>query len=137
MQSRFDELVQKYFTVLDLAPELGVRIATVELRHGKLRIAGEAPSEEMKNRIWDRITAVDPTYPDLICQIAVNPSLPGARAPARRRPVTYTVQPGDTLESISRLFYGTGAASKKIRAANPEVTDPDRLEPGAILEIPV
>jgi nucleoid-associated protein YgaU len=146
MRSRFDDLVQKYFTVLDLAPELGVRIDTVEMREGKLHITGEAPSEEMKNRVWDQIITVDPTYPDLFCEITVNPrAARGVVSPAlidpyaesRHETIRYTVQPGDTMESISQLFYGTGLETRRILEANrDQIKDPARLEPGTILEIP-
>lgn len=146
MRARFDQLVQKYFTVLDLAPELGVRIDSVEMREGKLHIAGQAPSEEMKNRMWDQITTVDPTYPDLFCEIAVNPlatsgvvspALIDPHAESRRETIRYTVQRGDTMESISHLFYGTGREIKRILEANRgQIDDPAQLEPGTILDIP-
>ncbi len=45
----------------------------------------------------------------------------------------YTVQPGDTVYSISRLFGITTAA---LLAANPEITDIDRISVGQILRIP-
>lgn len=75
MRPRIDELRQKYLTVFEVAPQLGIRVFTVEMHRAKLRITGEAPSEEMKTRLWDQITTVDPTYPDLICEISVNPML--------------------------------------------------------------
>ncbi len=45
----------------------------------------------------------------------------------------YTVQPGDTAYSISRLFGITTAA---LLSVNPEITDIDRLSVGQILRIP-
>jgi len=146
MRSRINELRQKYLTVLDLAPELDVRIDAVEMSGNKLRIVAEAPSQEMKNRMWDQITTVDPTFSDLLCEISVSAAViddlvSRARideeAAAAHERITYTVQPGDTLESISHLFYGDSRKAKKILEANPDqVGDPWRLEPGTVLEIP-
>jgi hypothetical protein len=76
VRPRIDELRQKYLTVFEVAPKLGIRVLAAEMHHAKLRIIGVAPSEEMKKRLWDQITTVDPTYPDLICEISVNPTLP-------------------------------------------------------------
>jgi hypothetical protein len=67
------ELMEKYRTVLDLIPRLGAHVSTLEIQDGKLLVRGEAPSLEMKHRIWDQIMTVDPLYPDLICEIRVNP----------------------------------------------------------------
>jgi tetratricopeptide (TPR) repeat protein len=50
---------------------------------------------------------------------------------------SYTVQPGDTLASISRKFYKSSAQWGKILAANPEVlAKPGDLKPGQTLRIP-
>ena len=54
-------------------PQLGAHVSTLEIQDGKLLVRGEAPSLEMKHRIWDQIMTVDPLYPDLICEIRVNP----------------------------------------------------------------
>ena len=47
---------------------------------------------------------------------------------------TYTVQAGDTLESIAREFYGDGSLYTLIAEAN--TVDPSALEPGQELRIP-
>ena len=60
----------------------------MDLEGSKLRLRGQAPSEDAKNKVWDQIKAVDPTYADLSAEITVVPGAGGA---------SYTVQKGDTL----------------------------------------
>ena len=58
-------------------------------------------------------------------------AIPGAR---------YTVQPGDTLSRIAATAYGTSEQWPRIFAANRlslKVDDPDKVEPGEVLIIPV
>ena len=50
---------------------------------------------------------------------------------------SYTVQRGDTLVSIARRYYGDGSYYPLIMIASDEVTDPDRIEPGMNLTVPV
>ena len=51
---------------------------------------------------------------------------------------TYTVRPGDTLHKIAREFLGDGNAFMKIFNANQDqLTDPDKIEPGQVLRLPV
>ena len=57
----------------------------------------------------------------------------GAGAGAR----TYTVKSGDTMKKISKAMYGDEMQWKKIQAANPDkLTDPDKIQPGWVLNIP-
>jgi LysM repeat protein len=46
---------------------------------------------------------------------------------------TYTVQKGDTLTAIATRF---GVTLEALRAANPQVTDPTKLQIGQVLTIP-
>lgn len=46
----------------------------------------------------------------------------------------YVVQPGQSLSIIARLF---GIALNRLIATNPQITDPNRIVPGEIIEIPV
>jgi len=144
-QREIEELVQKYQTVFELARALGVELTSSGIRDGKLWITGKAPSEEMKNRVWDQIITVDPTYPDLRCEISVNAAAvprigtttTDPQAASVRETIAYTVQAGDTLESISHRFYGIARERDRILQANrDQIDDPERLEPGTILKIP-
>ncbi len=50
---------------------------------------------------------------------------------------SYVVQPGDTLNSISRKFYKTSSGWKKIRDADGKrITHPGKLKPGETVTIP-
>ena len=52
--------------------------------------------------------------------------------------IEYIVQPGDTLSGIARRFYQDGSFYPLILMASSDViSDPDRLEVGMVLTIPV
>ncbi len=53
--------------------------------------------------------------------------------PQATAPRTYRVQPGDTLRSIARRFR---VDFDDLRAANPQITNPDHIEPGQWIVIP-
>jgi nucleoid-associated protein YgaU len=122
----------KYDPVIRLMHQLGVQVQTVDLDGGKLRLRGQAPSEEAKNKVWDQIKAVDPTYSDLNAQITV---VAGGSAAAGGG--TYTVQKGDTLSKISKQYYGDANLYNRIFDANrDQLKDPDKIFPGQVLKIP-
>ena len=58
---------------------------------------------------------------------------PGAEPPSPASTRTYTVQPGDTLSSISQVF---GVSLEALEAANPDITDPNLIDVGQVLNIP-
>ncbi len=64
---------------------------------------------------------------------------PGVAAPAHKTTAakatasTYTVKAGDTLTKIAKQH---GTTVKKIEAANPQITDPNKLKVGEKLRIP-
>jgi len=128
-------LRHKYDPVVRLMHQSGVQVQTVDLHDGKLRLRGQAPSEEVKNRIWNQIKAVDPTYPDLDAQITVVEA--AGAGPAAAAGGTYTVQKGDTLSKISKQYYGDPNKYNRIFEANrDQLEDPDRIFPGQVLKIP-
>ncbi len=49
---------------------------------------------------------------------------------------TYQVQKGDTLWSIAQRVYGDGQRMHAIVAANPSITNPDRIREGQVLNLP-
>lgn len=50
---------------------------------------------------------------------------------------TYTIQKNDTLQKISKKFYGTTKKWKKIYQENKDVIkDPDKIYPGLVIKIP-
>lgn len=63
------------------------------------------------------------------------PQHPTPPAPQRQFPCHYVIQPGDTLITISRHFYGTGRHWRRIAEANPGL-NPRRLKIGRRILIP-
>jgi len=143
---RLDQLKQKYQSVLNLIQQSGVRLAHLHVQDNKLFMQGEAPSDEIKNRIWDKIKSVDPTYSDLTCDLKVNPSLvsqspsthpSGASGAAANGTQTYTVKAGDSLSKISKHFYGDANQYMRIFEANQDqLKDLNLIQPGQQLRIP-
>jgi LysM repeat protein len=139
-----DELKSKYSSVLDLITQKGVRLSHLHLQDNKLFLQGAAPSEDIKNEIWNQIKAVDASYSDLTCDLTVDPSLapPQAQAAAAAANAasatrTYKVQPGDTLSKISKEFYGDANKYQRIFEANRDKLDsPDKIRVGQDLVIP-
>jgi nucleoid-associated protein YgaU/peptidoglycan/xylan/chitin deacetylase (PgdA/CDA1 family) len=65
------------------------------------------------------------------------PPPPPPPPPPEPEPITYTVQPGDTLWLISVKVYGTGSLWRVIFEANQDIlSDPGRIRPGQVLKIP-
>jgi nucleoid-associated protein YgaU len=131
---RFEELKLKYQSVLNLIKQKGVRLAHLHVENDKLFVKGAAPSQEVKNAIWDQIKLVDATYSDLTCDLSVDESL----APPVAEPRTYTVKAGDSLWKIAQQFYGNGAQYPRIIAANPNKLKDDKtvIHPGDVLVVP-
>ena len=61
-----------------------------------------------------------------------------APAPPRKTARTYVVRKGDTLQKISKKFYGTTKKWRRIYKANRKTLSkgPDKLQPGMKLVIP-
>ncbi len=132
---RLEELKQKYSSVLDVLKQSNVRLDHLHVQDDKLFMQGAAPNEDMKNRVWTAIKAVDPAHSDLTCDLSIDSSLPvPAQAPAAQ---TYTVQPGDSLSKISKQFYGDANKYMRIFEANKDqLSDPDKVRAGMVLNIP-
>jgi nucleoid-associated protein YgaU len=129
-----ESLKQKYSSVLDLVKKQNVRLDHLHVQDDKLFMQGAAPSEDVKNKIWSQIKAVDPTYSDLTCDLAVDSSLP---QPAPDEQV-YTVVAGDSLWKIAQEKLGNGALYPKIIEANPDKLKDEHtvIHPGDQLKIP-
>jgi len=137
--ARFEQLKAKYQSVLNFMQAQNVRLENLNMADNKLYIRAEAPSQDVKNKVWDQIKLVDPSFSDLAADIdapaaaAAAASAGGASSTAR----TYTVQPGDSLSKISRQFYGDANKYMKIFEANKDkLSDPDKVRAGMDLVIP-
>lgn len=144
VMDRLDELKNKYAAALAVVQQKGVRLTHLHVQDNKLFMQGAAPSEDVKNEVWNQIKAADPSYSDLTCDLTVDPSLAPAQAQAAAAssggtstPRTYTVQPGDTLSKIAGEMYGNANSYQKIFEANRDkLESPDRIRPGQQLTIP-
>ena len=141
-QQRFAALKQKYDAVLKTIQEQGVQVTHLHEDQGKLVVGGKASSDAAKNRVWDKIKEIDPTYRDLIAEFTVDPSIAPARASDapqnhHAEEQTYTVEAGDTLSKISKQFYGEASLYMSIFEANrDQLSDPNKIQPGMRLRIP-
>jgi LysM repeat protein len=144
---RLEELKQRYASVLDVVKNQGVKLSHLHVQDNKLFMQGAAPSEEIKNAVWNQIKAVNPAYNDITADITIDSSLPkpssssaaaaaaaAGAAPAQQR---YTVQPGDSLSKIAKQFYGNANDYIKIFEANKDkLSDPNKVQVGQELVIP-
>ncbi len=143
---RLEELKSKYQGALDAIQREGVHLTHLHVQDNKLFIQGAAPSQDIKNDVWNQIKAVDPSYSDLTCDLTIDSSLPqpqqaqttqassGGGSSSQR---TYTVKPGDTLSKIAKDFYGNANEYNKIFEANQDqLESPDKIRVGQELVIP-
>ncbi|HEY8461752.1 MAG TPA: LysM peptidoglycan-binding domain-containing protein [Blastocatellia bacterium] len=135
----FNQLKQKYQTVLNTIEQQNVRLQNLHVEGGKLFIKGIAPSQQAKDAIWNQIKLVDPSYSDITADIIVE--APQQRAAAVGGSTgggqTYTVKSGDTLSKISQQFYGSPNEYMRIFYANRDkLSDPDKIQVGQQLIIP-
>ncbi len=141
---RLEQLKQKYQSVLSTIQQQQIQLSHVHVQDNKLFLQGVAPSEAAKNRVWDQIKLVDPSYSDLTADITVNES--AASQPAARTMGagvgatghrTYTVKSGDSLSKIAKEYYGNAGQYMKIFEANRDkLSDPNKIQPGQELVIP-
>jgi LysM repeat protein len=136
-QQQLATLKQKYQSVLTFMEQQQVRVQNLHVENGKLVVRATAPSENVKNRIWDQIKLVDSSYGDLSADITVAPGQGGPAGATAAPGRTYTVKSGDTLSKISQEFYGDANKYRRIFEANrDQLSDPDKIKPGQTLKIP-
>jgi nucleoid-associated protein YgaU len=139
-EERLKHLKQKYGAVLRMIEQQGIRLSNVHVENDKLLIRGEAPTQDAKNRVWDQVKLVDPSWSnDLVADITVNPNATPQAPESHEASAgqSYTVKSGDTLSKIARQFYGDANQYMKIFNANRDkLSDPDKIFPGQNLVIP-
>lgn len=118
-----DQLKSKYQPVADFMSRNGFQIQHFHVENGKAVLTASAPTEYLKNRAWDEIKKVDPSYSDLEHNITVGSG------------TMYVVKSGDNLSNISKSFYGNPNEYTKIAEAN-NISNPDRIKAGQQLKIP-
>lgn len=139
-QQRFNELKSKYQSVLNSMDQQQVQLQNLHVQDNKLFIRGTAPSDSVKDQIWNQIKLVDAGYDkDLTADISVDASRAAAAAAGggQGKFQTYSVKPGDNLSKISKQFYGDSDEYMKIFYANRDkLRDPDKIQVGQELVIP-
>jgi nucleoid-associated protein YgaU len=138
-QQRFEELRQKYQSVLNIADQEHIQFHNLHVQDNKLFIRGAAPSEAAKNKFWDQIKLVNPGMDDIAAEISVDQSRAQAATVGggSQNVQTYTVKSGDTLSKISKQFYGDANEYMRIFYANRDkLKDPDKIQVGQELKIP-
>ena len=139
-QQRFNELKQRYQTVLTTADNEKIQFLNLHVQDNKLFIRAIAPSEEAKNKFWDQVKLVNPNADDITADISVDSSRAmGAAAGGGQGSgaQTYEVKSGDNLSKISKQFYGDAGEYMRIFYANrDQLKDPDKIQIGQKLVIP-
>jgi hypothetical protein len=139
-QQRFNELKQKYQTVLTTADNERIQFQNLHVQDNKLFIRAIAPSDDAKNKFWDQIKLVNPNADDITAEISVDSSRAlGAAAGGGQGGggQTYEVKSGDNLSKISKQFYGDANEYMRIFYANRDkLNDPDKIQVGQQLVIP-
>jgi LysM repeat protein len=122
---------EKYQTLIDLANQSGVSGLQVSEEGDVLHVTGTAPSESVKQRLWDEYGRIDPDMRsgDLVLNLEVGGAGGGEGGES------YTVRGGDSLSKIGQRH---GVAWREIYEANKDVIgdDPDKIFPGQTLRIP-
>jgi nucleoid-associated protein YgaU len=131
----------KYQSVLNIIEQQDVRLQNLHVQDNKLFIKGTAPSEDIKNKVWEQIKLVNPDYAtDLTADIEAETGKAAGAAAGGGQGAggqTYTVKAGDTLSKISKQFYGDANEYMRIFYANRDkLRDPDRIQVGQELNVP-
>jgi nucleoid-associated protein YgaU len=125
----------KYQSLIDLANQSGVTNLQVTEEGDVLRVSGNAPSEDAKQKIWDEYGRIDPEMRsgDLVLNLEVGGG--GGWGEGGGGETTYTVKGGDTLSAIGQRH---GVHWREIHEANKDVIgdNPDLIKPGQELRIP-
>jgi nucleoid-associated protein YgaU len=121
-------LQDKYRELVTAAQSAGVSNLQVREQDRVLYIDGVAPSEEIKQKLWDIYGKIDPDYrsADLVMNVKVVQGAGGIKE--------YVVVSGDNLTKIGKKF---NVKWKDIFEANKDkIKNPDHIEPGWKLNIP-
>jgi nucleoid-associated protein YgaU len=131
------DLRGKYDYAIQTAKKIGFQGAATQ-EGDKLHFKGSVHSEDEKNQIWNALKTIPDWKNDVIAdiQVVAQPQAVGTSGAGSAR--TYTVKPGDTLSKIAKEHLGDANGYMKIFNANKDqLTDPDKIQPGQVLKLPV
>jgi nucleoid-associated protein YgaU len=130
------DLRAKYDQAIQTAKRLGFQGAATQ-EGDKLNFKGTVGSKDEENQIWNAIKTVPDWKNDINANITVNAAQASAQ-PVGTSGRTYTVKAGDTLSKIAKEHLGDSNAYMKIFNANKDqLSDPDKIQPGQVLKLPV
>jgi len=121
-------LQQKYDELIRTARSVGIANLQVREQENVLYIDGQAPTEGVKQQLWDIYQRLDPNYrsADLVMNVSVAGGGPSGQE--------YEVVRGDNLSKIGKRF---GVSWKEIYEENKQlIKNPDLIQPGWKLKIP-
>ena len=124
----FQALQQKYAPVVDVVKEFepyGAKFVGSELVGEQYHLVAQVPSKVVLDRVWDAIKAVDPQYADLKHEITNT----GGDSQE------YTLQAGDNLSKVSKLFYGNANHYEAIAKAS-GIEDANKVKVGETVTVP-
>jgi nucleoid-associated protein YgaU len=120
-------LRDKYQSLITMAEGSGVTDLNIQEQDNVLHIHGTAPSEAVKQQLWDEYNRLDPDMRsgDVMLNLDV----------AAGSETIYTVVSGDSLSKIATKY--PGLTWQKIFEANrDQIKNPDLIHPGQKLRIP-
>jgi nucleoid-associated protein YgaU len=121
-------LQDKYRDLISFATNSGATNLSVVEQDNVLYVTCTAPTNQVKDQIWDIYEKIDPDMrsADMVLNVSVDQSVAE----------TYEVKSGDNLSKIAKKY--SGISWKDIYDANRDkLSDPDKIFPGQVLTIPV
>ena len=120
-------LRDKYQSLIAMAEGGGVADLKIQEQDNVLHINGTAPSEVVKQQLWDEYNRLDPDMRagDVVLNLDV----------AAASEVFYTVAAGDSLSKIATKYKGV-TWQKIFEANRDQIKNPDLIHPGQKLRIP-
>ena len=120
-------LRDKYQSLIAMAEGSGVSDLEIQEQDNVLHIHGTAPSEAVKQQLWDEYNRLDPDMRsgDVVLSLEV----------AAGSEVFYTVQSGDSLSKIATKYKGV-TWQTIFEANRDQIKNPDLIHPGQKLRIP-
>jgi nucleoid-associated protein YgaU len=120
-------LRDKYQSLIAMAESSGVADLKVQEQDNVLHLNGTAPSEAVKQKLWDEYNRLDPDMRsgDVVMNLEV----------AAGSEEFYTVKAGDSLSKIATQYKGV-TWQKIFEANRDQIKNPDLIRPGQKLRIP-
>ncbi|HEY0608570.1 MAG TPA: LysM peptidoglycan-binding domain-containing protein [Chitinophaga sp.] len=122
-------LTDKYKALIDQANTAGLSNLQITEQDNVLYITGAAPSEEVKQKLWDTYEKLDPEFRAADARLDISVAGGGGGEQI------YEVKSGDSLSKIAKNY--PGLTWQKIYEANKDqIKDPNLIQPGQKLKIP-